>query len=222
MSFLFGIVVAIKLLTGGETFLGVTLALIASMQLLECLLWIFLGNDLANGVLTVLVWALVTLQPILMSYYATEDPKGERVPEWATILNWVVLGIFGLFMVSKIGIGTYRQGGLSLTTQSRRTCKLEWGSTEGFHWTVNVPIWIGFVSGYTYALCATKNYDIYALSVAALVIAVVFSYRSGLNPFDGNRPLGSFESVWCFAVNLIAAYVVLLRMPDGPVRDSLF
>lgn len=211
VSFLFSFIISIKLLLLKQQFLGVFLLLISLMQFIEFFLWIAVNNNLhyTNLFFSFLVWLLILLQPILFSYFANEQ---EDPPQWAEILNWVIISLFVLSMFCYLYYSYNKK-----TIKSPKTCRLQWAFNNVENTgIVYFLLTFSILFSYIYSFVVTKNYDILTISIISLFLACYYSYLM-------NARIGkSYESFWCFLVNLVSCYVILARMKDETIQNSLF
>ena len=213
VSFLFVFIVSIKCFLSNDNFLGVTLLLICLMQFLEFFLWIFLKNTKINYIITFFVPVLLTLQVTLSLFYADssvseelkENNKAYRYTAWIT----VILYVFAMGILLFYDYWKYPMKDL-ISVRSPKTCKLIWGFNRisPISYFLVLLAYVGYFVPFSYAFYITDNFDIYIISLIALVITMMFCWYNGASVFQ------SFESFWCFLVNMIAMYIIVLRMND--------
>jgi hypothetical protein len=195
LSFIFGLIVSIKLFNIKEYLAAISLLLLSSMQFLEFFLWIFIKNKYFNQLLSYIIPILILLQVVgvYVAYYFFTNNK-LIIPNTIFLILFALLTIFILY------------NGSGKLTSVNKSCKLKWNILN-FN-----SFFVGFLYllSYLFIICS-GIYNSYkgdffgSLIILSLIFSFIFNYFFRVKPSLANN--GSF---WCFSSLILSTFYFLL------------
>ena len=206
-TFIFGITCAFYLLHRGikynhtRSFLaGILLFVVAPMQLLEYFLWENQDNKNINSIVSIMIFILIALQPLIFYYFALKYKNKELKKNYRNINNilitiFIIISLYLLYVLIRNKNSLY-------STKDKNSCRLRWDAFVKLYYKEFI-LFLLFLAFYLYLFFFNGIYkskdlnfklqDIYL--VVTLIIAILFSVY-----YKGKYFFFIFGSLWCFLV----------------------